>query len=87
MKLLIVESSPLPIRIHLRPKYSPQDPFFQIPLAYVIEGAFSNTMYITMDFPYENMALNAIKTACSHNGTIRKGLELSIMTQRLGNIL
>ena len=31
MKFLIVEPSPLPIRIHLGPKYSPQDPVFKNP--------------------------------------------------------
>ena len=29
MKFLIVESSPLPIPVPLRPKYSPQDPVFK----------------------------------------------------------
>ena len=33
MKFLIVQPSPIPILIPLGPKYSPQDPFFQILLA------------------------------------------------------
>ena len=31
MKILIVVSCPLPIRIPLRPKYSPQEPIFKYP--------------------------------------------------------
>ena len=36
MKVLIVESSPLPILIPLGPKYSPQDPVFKIILILII---------------------------------------------------
>ena len=53
MKFLIVEPSPLPILITLGPKYSPQDPVFQIPLAWIPCYHASMTSYFhVLSFPY-----------------------------------
>ena len=82
MKFLIVETSPLPILISPRPKYSPQDPVFKYFYIYKLIKKIMNIDFAVPVKILKALLRSSILATCSANLNLLNLITLTILGGR-----